>query len=322
LVNDQYELAGGMEGPDTGDYDDYYQLEKQRRGLWATPTATPLEGPKFDVDERTQPSSSTPKPWVLHQIISLVGGMAGKLVQFCAVPFSGFQAGGGQKYSVDSQGQLFKVDTVIEDAHNNEVQHVLPGEFPSDDYGVASLESLDDTPVRKTKRVRTGETWVVVDNEGNMESRASSPRMSTRRTPRTLHPASPSQIPRPVSRAGLTRRPSLIPVSRRPSQDKRAFQGSPTASSKIQHAASRSYSRQSYGSPVLFPSSNTSPLPPESQRLINKIRREGMEDDARMRKMSAQTAAMLKEAREALGSKFEIDESFMDMDGGSDDEGW
>jgi hypothetical protein len=51
-----------------------------------------------------------------------------------------------------------------------------------------------------------------------------------------------------------------------------------------------------------------SPLPKESQRLINKVRREEMEEDERMRRMSLQMTAMLREANEALGSKFEVEE--------------
>jgi hypothetical protein len=64
-------------------------------------------------------------------------------------------------------------------------------------------------------------------------------------------------------------------------------------------------------------SKRVSPLPPDSQRLINKVRREELEDDARMRRMSSQMSAMLREAREALGSKFEIED---DDHGGLDDE--
>lgn len=56
-----------------------------------------------------------------------------------------------------------------------------------------------------------------------------------------------------------------------------------------------------------------SPLPPDSARLVNKLRREEMEDDARMRRMSSQMSAMLREAREALGSKVEIEDEDDDL---------
>jgi hypothetical protein len=58
----------------------------------------------------------------------------------------------------------------------------------------------------------------------------------------------------------------------------------------------------------MFEDKKASPLPKESQRLINKVRREEMEEDERMRRMNAQMTAMLREANEALGSKFEAEE--------------
>ena len=63
------------------------------------------------------------------------------------------------------------------------------------------------------------------------------------------------------------------------------------------------------------PSNTASPLPKESQRLINKVRREEIEEDERMRRMSMQMSAMLREANEALGSKFEVDMCDDDDDG-------
>lgn len=45
----------------------------------------------------------------------------------------------------------------------------------------------------------------------------------------------------------------------------------------------------------------------ESQRLIDRVRREEYEEDERLRRMSLQMTAMLKEANEALGSKFEVE---------------
>jgi hypothetical protein len=58
----------------------------------------------------------------------------------------------------------------------------------------------------------------------------------------------------------------------------------------------------------MFEDKKASPLPKESQRLVNKMRREEMEEDERMRRMNAQMTAMLREANEALGAKFEVEE--------------
>lgn len=207
------------------------------------------------------------------------------------------------------------------------VQQTAPGGFPQDDYGVMSIDSLQeerhDRP-RMTKRLRTADNWVVVGDDGEMESRPSTPRLSERRVPD--QPRSPSQIPRPSSRAAastpLFKRPSLIPVSRRSTMEKRSFHGSAKAVPSS-HSRQRSYSRMSYGSPAMHEEKAkkpASPLPKESQRLINKVRREEMEEDARLRRMSSQMSAMLREAKEALGSKFEVEDEYED-NGGYDDGG-
>ncbi|KAF2180585.1 hypothetical protein K469DRAFT_729825 [Zopfia rhizophila CBS 207.26] len=333
LANDRYELAGGiMEGPNmftrhNGDYDDYYHLEKQR-GMWSLPTS-PVSGltKQHLSDPATESSPNGTKPWMLNQILNIVGGVAGKLVQFCSGPFRGFQAGGGQAYRFNPECEITTAES-LEDPFGQDtaapIQRPLPGEFPEDNYGVASIESLEDSRPRMSKRLRTGESWVVVDRDCEMDSRPSSPRLSERRVP-GIHARSPSQIPRPVSRTSNShatpKRPSLIPVSRRSTLDRRLSQGG-ARSSTNPCSTPRSYSRQSYGSPVMFQSKKTtSPLPPESQRLINKMRHEEMEDDARMRRMSSQMSTMLREAREALGSKFEIEDDYMDH-GGLDDEGF
>jgi hypothetical protein len=315
LANDRYELAGGMDGSYNfgrrdGDYDDYFHLQKQR-GNWSVPP-TPQVGVTRQLavgEMHTRPNGS--KPWSL---IGLVGGVAGKLFQFCTVPFRGFQAGGGQRYNVDSQEEVAEKLGLQDDPYQaGPVQQAAPGGFPGDDYGVQSIESVtSERP--KVKRLRTADNWVVVSADGETESRPSTPRLAGRRIPDHAR-LSPSQIPRPVSRASAgtpsLKRPSLIPVSRRSTH--RLSYTSTEVSPPHKH--SRSHSRQSYGSPVKFDDKNASPLPKETQRLINRVRREEMEEDERMRRMNAQMTAMLREANEALGSKFEVEE-YDDEDAG------
>ncbi|KAF2242940.1 hypothetical protein BU26DRAFT_570358 [Trematosphaeria pertusa] len=332
LANDRYELAGGTESMDkfvrqNGIYDDYDQLEKQR-GMWST-AATPscgLQDQFQSVGMQSTPNGT--KPWMLNQIMSIVGGVAGKLIHFCAVPFRGFQAGGGQAYPFEANGEvaakLGLQDDPFIDQSTGPIKLAPPGNYPEDDYGVLSIESLENERPRMSKRLRTGENWVMVDKDGAMESRPASPRLSERRVPN--HARSPSQIPRPLSRAGAStpvpKRPSLIPVSRRSTLDRKALHGASKAPTTGTYSTPRCYSRQSYGSPVMFENKtdknkSNSPLPAESQRLINKMRREKLEDDARMRRMSSQMNTLLREAREALGSKFEVEVEYMD-DGAND----
>jgi hypothetical protein len=324
LAHDRYQLAnGGMDGSQTfgsqaGNYDDYFQLQKQR-GQWSVPP-TPCTGLKPMAMDGVQTTPSGSRPW---SFLGIVGGVAGKLYQFCTVPFRGFQAGSGQRYTVDSQEEiavrLGLQDDLFIRQRAGAVQQTTPGGFPQDDYGVKSIDSLDNESherPRMTKRLRTADNWIVVDNDGEMESRPSTPRLSERRIP--TQPRSPSQIPRPASRASVATpssvRPSLIPVSRRSAMDRRSLHGSAKATPRS-HSRQRSHTRLSYGSPALAvekAKKSASPLPKESQRLINKVRREEMEEDERMRRMSSQMSAMLREAKEALGSKFEVEEEYDD----------
>ncbi|KAF2443034.1 hypothetical protein P171DRAFT_445550 [Karstenula rhodostoma CBS 690.94] len=327
LANERYELAGGVEVTDrfarqNGNLDDYFHLEKQRE-MWSTPAS-----PNYNIPPHLQPAELqvTPpsgKPRMLNQLMNIVGGVAGKLYQFWSVPFRGFQAGGGQAYSFNNQEVAAKLGLDDDTSFpNGPTQHIAPTEYRDNDYGIESIESLkEERP--GAKRQRTAESWVVVDNRGDMTSRPSTPRMAARRVPG--HTRSHSQIPRPASMASMAtpahKRSSLIPVSRRSTLDRTSFHGSAGANPPLSGHA-RSYSRQSYGSPALSnddSSKKNSPLHPESQRLVNKLRREEVEDDARMRRMSSQMSAMLREAREALGSKFEIEDEYMDDD--DDDDG-
>jgi hypothetical protein len=324
LADDRYELAGGTERTDrlmrhNDDYDDYFTLEKQR-GMWSAPTSPPTRLPPRLPTDQIMTTANNAKPWVVNSIMNIMGGVAGKLYQFCAVPFRGFQAGGGKSYAFETNEEIAAKLGLHDDPFFNPpagpIPQPLPGNFPEDDYGVLSVESVEVERPRMSKRQRTGDNWVVVGEDGEMLSRPSTPRLSERRVP--SHTRSPSQIPRPIPRTGAStpglKRPSLIPVSRRSTMERRSFYGVSQASLPID-VTPRCYSRQDYGSPVLFETKTKkpkSPLPPESQRLINKMRREEYEDDARMRRMSSQMSDMLREAQEALGRKFEVEDQYMD----------
>lgn len=318
LAHDRYELAGGdVEGTDrfsrpAGDHDDYYHLQKQR-DMWSVPP-TPQAGTS---NQRVVNDISTPNGGMVSSIISIginiVGGVAGKLFQFCSVPFRGFQAGTGQKYTFDSQDEIAAKLGLQDDPFLNQtvvpVQQPPPADNPSD--SVPPVESVENERPRTIKRLRTGDNWVVVGLNGDTESRPSTPRITERRLP--SHSQTPSQIPRPASRPSTTsKRASLIPVSRRSTMDRKSFHTSP----KQTHTKQHSYSRLSLGSsPPTFDTKQNSPFPAESQCLIDKVRREESEDDARLRRMSSQMSAMLREARAALGSKAEIEDEDMDFEG-------
>ncbi|RMZ73481.1 MFS transporter [Pyrenophora seminiperda CCB06] len=334
LANDRYELAGGMDGSHNstaseGDYDDYFNLQKQR-GTWSVP---PTPQVALNTQAAAAEMHATPGGSRSWSLIGLVGGVAGKLFQFCTVPFRGFQAGGGQRYGIDSHGEVAAKLGLQDDPYpSGAVQQSTPGGFPSDNYGEQSTEPAAMQPIaiepvsaepvfaeptspdrpRMTKRLRTTDNWVVVGTNCETETRPSTPRVSERRLPG--HTRTPSYIPRPVSRANMAtpssnKRNSLIPVSRRSTMGRQSFGGSPL-STPGSTGQSRAYNRHSYGSPVMFgdtkSNKSVSPLPKESQRLIGNVGGEEFEEDEVMRRMSMQMTAMLKEANEALGTKFEV----------------
>ncbi|KAJ4407037.1 hypothetical protein N0V91_004203 [Didymella pomorum] len=340
LAHDRYTLAGGsMEGTNrftwqNGNYDDYFNLQTQR-GMWSSPTSPSLQPMTLD---RVASTPNAPSSWMVDSLFNLVGGVAGTLFKFCTVPFRGFQAGGGQSYDADAQIKIASKLGLHDEPEPSEpaapVQQIkFDGRpSPSDDYGVRSIESVD-TERPRPKRLRTEDAWVMVgtDEETTPISPTITPRVSERRMPAPpLYTPSPSQIPRPLSRMSATpvsKRPSLIPVSRRSGGTRTPLYSNSISASKTQgrqgsHSRQRSYSRLSFGSPAQQGTGHQgkpdekkkiSPLPPDSARLVSKLRREEMEDDARMRRMSSQMSAMLREAREALGSKVEIEDDDDDL---------
>jgi len=330
LAHDRYTLAGGsIEGTNSftrqnGNYDDYFNLQTQR-GMWSSPTSPSMQPMTLD---RVASTPNAPSSWMVDSLFNLVGGVAGTLFKFCTVPFRGFQAGGGQSYDADAQIKIASKLGLHDGPEPSEpaapVQHIKFDGRPSprDDYGVRSIESVESERPRMPKRLRTEDAWVMVgtEEETTPTSPMITPRVSERRMPApSLYTPSPSQIPRPLSRMSATpvsKRPSLIPVSRRSGGTRTPLFSNSIPASK-NHSRQRSYSRLSFGSPAQQGTGlqgkpdekkKISPLPPDSARLVNKLRREEMEDDARMRRMSSQMSAMLREAREALGSKVEIED--------------
>lgn len=331
LAHDRYTLAGGsIEGTNSftrqnGNYDDYFNLQTQR-GMWSSPTSPSMQPMTLD---RVASTPNAPSSWMVDSLFNLVGGVAGTLFKFCTVPFRGFQAGGGQSYDADAQIKIASKLGLHDEPEPEPSEPAAPVQqikfdgrpSPSDDYGVRSIESVDADRPRMPKRLRTEDAWVMVGtDEETIASPVITPRISERHTAAPTYTPSPSQIPRPLSRMSATpvsKRPSLIPVSRRSGSTRSPLYSNSISSSKSTHNRQRSYSRLSFGSPGTQgkpeEKKKISPLPPDSARLVNKLRREEMEDDARMRRMSSQMSAMLREAREALGSKVEIEDEDDDL---------
>lgn len=192
---------------------------------------------------------------------------------------------------------------------------LIPGQFPDEDF-IPDYMSRDHNtsprPAKKIQRIKgEGElraSWVLVSSTPS--SRERSPfRIAARKVPTA---SSPERRPatasaRPVtSKAG--RRP-ILPASR-PSLTSLA--GSP-----VLHP-SRPASFASPRSPGATPIKSGKVLSPEAKLYAAKVRKRELEDDASIKRFNQQLKAMIKEGKEALGTKVEVDDEV----GGMVDEGY
>lgn len=173
----------------------------------------------------------------------------------------------------------------------------IPGGFPEEDFIPDYLAQDHTTPQRPAKRLQTEKggdlnaSWVIVS--GASVSRDASPtRIAARKVPSK---ASPGR--RPISKAG--QRP-ILPASR-PSLT--SFAGSPAL--RFGHPASFASSR----SPIPSPK-HESPVSTDVQRHAARLKRRGLQDDANLKRFNQQLKAMIKEGKEALGTKIEVEDEF------------
>ncbi|MCJ1483142.1 hypothetical protein MMC06_003308 [Schaereria dolodes] len=329
FVNTQYRLAGGLDTPTAAaasayesNYGDAAEDIAYRRGRgWSIggsagsgsyfphiPLALSREG---NGQRRSNRSLARQDGWS-KTVYSVVGGVAGKVWEFCkAGAFRGFYAGGGQGYS--NKAHLRRSDASrsniwqdVEKEHDifdntDRATTTIPGEFPPEDF-ILDYMSEDHTnvPSRPSKKVHlnNGEgdlrtSWVLVSNSAHTSRQTSPTRVSTRKLPRA---SSPSHRPT-SSKAG--RRP-ILPASR------------PSLTSYAGSAAlrpNRPASTASTRSPVTTPmdEESESPLSVDAKRYAARVKRKEYEEDQNMRKLNQQLKAMIREGKEALGTKVEID---------------
>lgn len=348
LVDTRYLFAGGLSQPSPDvntDRADQSEHEQYRRRWGMQSSALETQS-----SSRTMASSldQSQGPGWGKLMFSLVGGVAGKMWNICTgAAFKGFYAGGGQGYELkptsseqQQQQNMQAAESIWEDLDSRTPGGTwnpspLPGQYPQEAFpftfeSKSNFEVKEDTPPRPSKRMHTdaGSSWVMVSNSNdNLEFHPESPKPSTRNSFYT--PGSPSQIPRPALQhrpsSYVSKRPSLIPVSRRTSlvsntgspglsrssnNHRQSSQGTPSA-------RQRQYTRESYGIPALHsPVAKGSPLSPEVQKYAARLRREEHEADVGMSKLNAQLAALIKEGQQALQSKVDVfggdDEGFED----------
>lgn len=270
----------------------------------------------------------------LEVVGGVVGGVVGKVWEFCKTSaFRGFHAGGGKGYTIsatkdplhpsieeDSFWETEKISTTYGTIDRESTP--LPGQFPEDyipDY--LDRATPEATPPRAAKRRQVdnskdelGTNWVVVPpSTAHTPSKPRSSGMARYSMPTTSSASRRSVAGRPASRAGGAvglgaRRPIL--------QSRVSHAGSPTLQSKAgaSFASPRSPggSKISRASPIGSVKTTTtmntgSPAAKEAQKWAAVKRKEEREADESIRRLDAQLKAMIREGKEALGTKVEVD---------------
>lgn len=320
FVNTRYELAGGLESPmpaaQSGidqDNEDYVaNANLNMRGGRGFRDVDPALDSYFPQSSSALAREGNGRPRVtaapgirdgLGRAVYSVVGVAGKVLQFCkATAFRGFYAGGGQGYEIKPQTVDDSVWLDSDGAKGllQTTNDVLPGRFPEEDYIPDYMSYDHTTPPRATKKVQRGKgvgelsaSWVVVG------SRETSPsRLSRRKVPTT---STSSRKPAPR----LGKRP-ILPASR-PSLTSNA--GSPGM--HLDRPASFASARSPISSPR-----HESPVSIEMQRHAARMRKRELEEDANLKRLNSQLKAMIKEGKEALGTRFDVEEEEEPIDEG------
>ena len=280
---------------------------------------------------------------------SVVGAVVGKAWEFCkagATVFTGFRAGGGQAYTneFDSVAKFETIDNNWESEKNHydfeiRVSTPLPGRYPGEDFSYIQPEDAlpEESPSRPTKRRQVSggfrdeeiaKNWVVVPNP---TAPSLQPRSRPPLRPSNSHVSHPSLAvsSRPPSRASML--PTSRPVSRASlvstSNPRRSLapRGSHAGSQALSPSRGASFASprspasripRATGSPLreVRAPQQESPAAREAKKWKALKRKEEREADESIRRLDAQLKAMIREGKEALGTKIEVLDDDMSND--------
>lgn len=213
-------------------------------------------------------------------VFKLVGGVAGKMWEFCRTSaFGGFTAGGGTSYEITETAPK-----IIPGSWDRFEQDELDNQGNNENRNVPGASSMG-TPERPAKRLQSSSGWVMVGHEpfstGIERPASPSPSLSRR-----------SYIPRPVYSPSPAQQ-SRIPTARTPSR-----------SHEVPSRASASYA--STRSPEYSPRVPASPSSVDVQKFTAKRRREDYQTDASIWRLNQQLTAMIRQGQEALATKVDV----------------
>jgi hypothetical protein len=362
FVNTRYRIAGGVDTPLAAELDaeerheeDLRELDyrQNRMTLVARQNSasyfprTPAVGASDRRVGRKRAHTDNQSGWG-RAVVNLVGGVAGKVLNFCwNGAFRGFHAGGGQAYGMTSdtpaiveQSAWMDVDEK-DDVFNKhyKAQHYhnltpVPGQFPEegfiDDYMSQPQAYRAVQPSTPVPRADVGgsslrSNWVLVNNSDGPDKRHRTSVLPAYKDPRTTSE-------RPMSRPSLTAagnrarlapsRPSLAGSpgfnAKRPASfaSPRASPGRSSANEtecRIASSPGHRRTRSSMASPrrtteVVCRPGVTTPNSPDVQRFEKKIRRKERQEDESIQRLNKQLQDMIKEGKEALGTRIEIED--------------
>ncbi|KAI9785311.1 MAG: hypothetical protein M1839_000328 [Geoglossum umbratile] len=347
FVNTRYRLAGGLDTPMAAEEEAreegsrYYADVGYRRAWTGGDMGVSPHSGGNGGDNRGGSSGGT---WG-KVVLDVVGSVAGKVWEFCKTSaFRGFYAGGGvgyqlrnpspqrtparpAGYSVDDEDEQYwqDLDTTNNPAtpmtptllHNygrrSRSSTPIPGQFPQDDdYFVPPSPS--QRPAKRVLRDKGGGelkmSWVMVPTPGSNGKRGGG-------SPAVAASGGSRKRSTPVASTaggvgGLGRRKVITPHShqRHSSTASRAS----TTTTPSHPPTKPSLGAASYASPRPS-SSTTTPTNP----LITKRLREEKEADRSIQRFNERLKEMIREGREALGSRWEVEEGEgLDIEEGGD----
>lgn len=351
FVNTRYALAGGMDTPTLKAAERYEGSESlysdigyrrelssdKPKGLFGDESSYHSFPFRLDQEPEDEQKTNTEQnneggTWT-KGALGVVGDVVGKVWEFCKTSaFRGFQAGGGDQYTVNNTSAThFTIDVNERDsmwesekattAWGFEKESTpLPGRFPEEEFIPDYLDRAvpEDTPPRAAKRRQVGRSnedeitknWVVVP--------------PTTTTPIRPQPKGPARYSMPTSSstgrrlttgksasraspAGLGSRRTMLPRG--------SHAGSPSLQST--HGASFASPRSPGASKIpraspmraagATPAKMESPAAREAARWAALKKKEEREADQSIRRLDAQLKAMIREGKEALGTRIEVE---------------
>ena len=289
----------------------------------------------FQPSQSFRSLSSQEEGWV-KPALGVVGGVVSKVWEFCKTSaFRGFHAGAGTGYTLPTTPLNPEMNNVFWGTQDkpsglglDNESTPLPGQFPEEDFIIDYMDHAtpEESPEpRAAKRRQVGgsngeeiaKNWIMVP-----PSEKENPTPSRSRGPARYSMPTASSAGRRTNVGGGARHQTRAPaaasgVRRQILQPKVSHAGSPGLQSNrgASFASPRSpggtvKARISPKSAAKSTNGNRpeSPAAIEAQKWAALKRKEDRQADESIRRLDAQLKAMIREGKEALGTKIEVDE--------------